>query len=70
MCYFVDLEVDLEVTFQGQNEKMLILGSGHLSFARKSSGNVHKTLSTAAATPNTQCEGVPRQHTTPGQNSG
>ena len=58
MCYFVDLELDLEVTFQGQKEKMLILSSGHLSFARKTSGNVRKTLSTTAATPNTECWGV------------
>ena len=49
MCYFVDLELDfvdleldLEVTFQGQKEKILILSSGHLSFARKTSGNVRK----------------------------
>ena len=58
MCYFVDLDVDLKVTFQGQKEKMLILSSGHLSFAHKTSGNVRKTLSTTAATPNTKCVGV------------
>ena len=58
MCYIVDLELDLEVTFQGQNEKMLVLSSGHLSFARKTSGNVRKTLSTTAATPNTECPQV------------
>ena len=60
MCYFVDLELDLEVTFQGQKEKMLILSSGHLSFAHKTSWNVRKTLSTTAATPNTECWGVQR----------
>ena len=30
MLYFVDFDLDLEVTFQGQKEKMLILSSGHL----------------------------------------
>ena len=58
MCYFVDLDFDLEVTFQVQKEKMFILSSGHLSFARKTSGNVRKTLSATAATLNTECEEV------------
>ena len=46
------------MTFQGQKEKMVVLSSGHLSLARKTSWNVRRTLSTTAATPNTECWGV------------
>ena len=58
MCYFADFDLDPEMTFQGQTKKIFMLNSGHLSFARKTSGYVRKTLSTAAATSNTECVGV------------
>ena len=60
MCYFVDFDPDLEVTFQGKKKKMLHLSSGHFSFTRKTSRNVRKILSTTTVTLNTECGGVNR----------